>query len=248
MADKELTYAVIRGDAPHVARILRDNPDIINMKVPQETSLLRIACYQNSPEIVSVLLKHPKIDINYGGSTGTPFGSACWKENIGIVKLLLDDPRLNPLAHDPRGSILNLCIQDNKTEVIKVWLASGRAFAPWSAGVYEGYVRSAAELVRRSRLDLEGTRHSVRLELGWYSERASEILAQVVFLSDGLLQMGPPVFSRSAARFFEIAKRLPFELQMILCYRVAGARRTLIPEEKREAGFRSLAKKLVSKT
>ena len=47
-----------------------------------------------------------------------------------------------------------------------------------------------------------------------------------------------------AARFFTIARQLPLELQMVLCYRVVGSAKEIIPGKDSEVAFKSLAKSL----
>jgi len=87
----------------------------------------------------------------------------------------------------------------------------------------------------------------VRLELGYYSEMAAEVFALVVFVSDGLLQTAPGDQSRTthdAVSFFKIVKMLPLELQMILCYRVVGSAKEIIPGNDSEVAFKELAKRL----
>jgi len=76
-------------------------------------------------------------------------------------------------------------------------------------------------LLERFRSNATQTRHAVRVELGWYDEAAAEMFALVVFVSDGLLQVNSTTPS-PAARFFFIARRLPLELQMVLCHLVMG--------------------------
>jgi len=67
----------------------------------------------------------------------------------------------------------------------------------------------------------------VRVELG--GELAAEMFAQVVFVSDGLLQVNDTTTPSPAARFFSIVKRLPLELQMLLCFRQVGSAKEIIP-------------------
>jgi len=93
--------------------------------------------------------------------------------------------------------------------------------------------------------NLEGTRHLIRVELGWYEEVAAEILALVVFVSDGLLQVTGGKETTSPARFFKIAKSLPLELQVILCLRAVGSLRELIHGRQTEVAFKQLAQKFI---
>jgi len=86
----------------------------------------------------------------------------------------------------------------------------------------------------------------VRLELGWYDDLAAEIFALVVFVSDGLLQIDDTTTTPSpAARFFNIARRLPLELQMVLCHCVVGSAKDIIQGKDSEVAFKSLAEYLL---
>ena len=46
-----------------------------------------------------------------------------------------------------------------------------------------------------------------------------------------------------AARFFSIAKRLPLELQMMLCFRQVGSPKEIVPGKESEVAFKELAGK-----
>ena len=83
----------------------------------------------------------------------------------------------------------------------------------------------------------------VRLELDWYDNVAAEMFALVVFVSDGLLQTKETTPS-PAARFFEIAARLPLELQMVLCFRQMGSDKEIILGKESEVAFKELARRL----
>ena len=84
----------------------------------------------------------------------------------------------------------------------------------------------------------------MRVEVGWYDDLAAEMFALVVFVSDGLLQIKDTTIPTPAARFFAIARQLPLELQMVLCYRLVRSAREIIPGKDTEVAFKSLAKTL----
>jgi len=83
----------------------------------------------------------------------------------------------------------------------------------------------------------------MRVELGLLEGLAAEMFALVVFVSDGLLQI-KEMASTPAATFFQISRRLPLELQMMLCYRVAGSDKEIIQGKDREVAFKELARRL----
>jgi len=90
------------------------------------------------------------------------------------------------------------------------------------------------------------TRYQVRARLGWCDEAAAEIFALVVFVSDGLLKTKATKVKTGAkkTRFFLISSQLPLELQMVLCYRLAGSAKEIIHNTDSEAAFRELAKRI----
>jgi len=99
-------------------------------------------------------------------------------------------------------------------------------------------------LLERFKSDAAETRHAMRVEIGWYDELAAEMFAIVVFVSDGLLQINDTPRS-PAARYFSIARRLPLELQMIVCHRVVGSTKGIIPGKDSEVAFKELAQNLL---
>jgi len=97
-------------------------------------------------------------------------------------------------------------------------------------------------LLERFKGDATKTRHMVRVELGLIA-LAAEVFALVVFVSDGLLKIKDTTTATPAARFFSLARRLPLELQMVLCHLVMGSSKETIPGKESEAAFRELAKR-----
>lgn len=81
-------------------------------------------------------------------------------------------------------------------------------------------------------------------------ELAGEIFALVVFLCDDFLALKKPEENNGELkrerererRFFQVAKALPLDLQMVLCNRVAGSAGMVIRRENSERGFREAAK------
>ena len=96
-------------------------------------------------------------------------------------------------------------------------------------------------LLERFKNDASKTRSEVKLELGLVDDLAAEMFALVVFVSDGLLQVKD---TTPAARFFNIARRLPLELQMMLCFRQVGSAREIISGKDSEVAFKELARRL----
>ena len=91
-------------------------------------------------------------------------------------------------------------------------------------------------------------------EAGLYNSEpvvlAAYLYAQVIFLCDDLLRVLPTPENKTPnskvryerkTRFFEIARRLPMELQMVLCNTVYGLGKSTIPSKFTEPAFQHLA-------
>jgi hypothetical protein len=256
--ESRLCKEVGRGDTANVKMILEKYPDVdVNFEYESGWTPLHRACMLGRTEIVRLLLAHPKIDVNSlkGIVKYTPFVYACSFSKLDCAIALINDPRvdLNKGSSDKIVTVYFAAVSGSP-EIIRHWIISGKPMdlggpvGNPGAHLYEmllqgGCVQSWVPdiLVKFSKYPDE-VRRQLRLDSGWFDVQAANLLAPVVFLSDGLLQIsrkakGLPI-SKKARAFFRIARKLPQELQMILCYRAAGSMRTNIPAKEREAGFR----------
>ena len=110
-------------------------------------------------------------------------------------------------------------------------------------------------LLERFMADPELSRHQIRVKLGVQDEQAADLFALTVFLCDNLLQYRPVLMdvpptaaAAAAVWFFTIARRLPMELQMILCHRVVGSPKDRVLSKDSEAAFKGLARILLSES
>ena len=84
------------------------------------------------------------------------------------------------------------------------------------------------------------------MKVGALGELAAEVFALVIFLCDDLLRLKPALpasaitAAAAAARFFVISKRLPMELQMILCHFAVGSMKQNIRQKESELAFKLL--------
>jgi len=257
--EKKLIDAAISGDAPLVAEILTNNPDIdINWKYEKISG--RATAHWMADKgigfILGLLLTHPDIDVNMRDNSGcTPLLLACEAGNFDPVGVLLKDFRVdvnepNYESHTP----LYRAAFSGSIFVIQTWIASGREMNLGRPGKNTDVIRIAKErgntealtLLERFKENPVETRHQVRLKSGWYDEAAAEIFALAVFVSDGLLQVtrGNHPTTTPTAKFVAVASHLPLELQMVLCYRVAGSAKEIIPNDVRELAFKILGNAL----
>jgi hypothetical protein len=241
--DRQLYCAVSQGNAPKVFEILEKNPGIdINQLNQGGWTFLSRACHVGNVYVVDRLLKHPKIDVNFINGRGySALFYAC--DNLKCFISLLEDPRLRIAKHYNEQWFLRHAATGQCPIVVWHWLVSGKPMAEVTdeflfevntAGVDQWLL----DLLRRIKNDPEEARRVERLGSSWFDEAAAEIFSQVVFLCDGLLKVPP---SGGAARFFQIAQKLPLELQMVLCHRTAGSSKINIPVKEREQAFRHLA-------
>ena len=93
-------------------------------------------------------------------------------------------------------------------------------------------------LLERFKSYAAQTRHAMRVEFGLVDALAAEMFALVVFVSDEVLQVN------DTARLFNIVRRLPLELQMILCRLLVGSAKETIPGKESEVAFKELAKRI----
>jgi len=105
-----------------------------------------------------------------------------------------------------------------------------------------------AALIDSFDLDPVHTRQQLREHPELRDSFISNLFALVVFLCDGLLTVGAesPTHQK-AARFFKIAKRLPMELQMIMCNCVFGSGKDHVLTKHSEPAFKKLGKLLAKK-
>jgi len=238
-----------------VKEILRENPDFdINWRNEQEggcTALVR-ACERGHAAVVSVLLAHPSVDVNLKDRYGrSPLASACHLGDISCARLLLNDSRVKVNEPDFDGRIaLWLATYGKYLDIIKWWIVSGRemnlsdAMGDTIRTTWEWEKTEIVILLQRFEKNPVETRHAMRLELDWYSGAAAGMFALVVFVSDDLLQITATT-PTPAARFFEIVRQLPLELQMVLCHRLVGSTMEIIPARICEEAFQSLAESLL---
>jgi len=102
-------------------------------------------------------------------------------------------------------------------------------------------------LLERFTADPVQTHYQMLEKLGVLGERAAEVFALIVFLCDDFLQLEETGDQKQAAiRFIEIARRLPMEVQMIVCRRLVDSVKDSILAKDSEVAFKDLARILLS--
>jgi len=250
---------VENGDAKELAELMRQDPGFkVNMDLGHGWTSLHYACRADSRSaVIPLLLAHPDIDVNskirFDG--WTPFYTACRFRYTSCVREMLKDSRVQ--VNEPsNGGYTPLwrAAWYGYLDVIRWWIASGRemdlgkpgdVLKTDAIGVAKRYGHAeVVTLLERFQSDAVQTRHAIRVELGLLDELAAEMFALVVFVSDGLLQIKDTTTPSPAARFFSIVRRLPLELQMLLCFRLVGKAKEIIPGKESDVAFKELARRL----
>jgi hypothetical protein len=257
--EEELYDAVLLGTEEEVRIILEENKYRINVnwKSPLGWAPLHCAVANGHDKITSMLLAHPSIDVNQNSQHGsTPFFLACENGMTACAQLLLRDVRVEVNKRNQHGCTpLRFAARYGHLGVIRCWIASGREMdLGWpgydnsdAIGVAMSWGKTlVVTLLEKFEENPTQTRHEVRLELGCLEAMAAELFSMVIFLCDELVEIKEENTTTEAGGFFGIAKRLPIELQMVLCCRVVGFNGDNIPVEQREAAFKKLAKGLLS--
>ena len=246
-----LCFAVGDGNVEEVKEILMSNPNLdVNWKDDAGWSALYIAFEKDCDSVVSILLAHPDINVNLKVYGSTAFKWACQGGRTSRVRLLLKDQRVGINKPDYQGHTpLWDAACNGHLDIIKWWLVSGREMDLGYQTDVIGVAKRRGEtevvtLLNRFKEKPNEIRHQVRLEICWYDEAAAEIFALVVFVSDELLQFKDTT-PTPAARFLSITRRLPLELQMIICHRVVGSPKEIIPGKESEVAFKSLTGRLL---
>jgi len=189
-----------------------------------------------------------------------------------MIKLFIANKKVDMVKHDldnklsPISWLVCSAYMTNVEQII----ASGRYFGhdlmtrdyekhrPWLQGDERVYTecnlitlaknrrRSATvKLLEKFDENQDKTRHRIRIKLGYKEEIAAETFALVIFLCSDLLKLKKLIIPSPLApaqRFFKITRRLPMELQMILCHRVLDSTKEYILRKYSEVAFKSLAK------
>ena len=250
--------AVQSGNARKLAELMKQDPGFnVNMRLDDDGwALLHFACAENYRSVViPLLLAHPDIDVNVKGRYAqTPFYYAC-NGYTSCVHEMLKDSRVKVNETDDDGHTpLYLAAWSGRLETIKWWIVSGREMdlgTPGDVGKTDaigvakewGHAK-VVTLLERFKENPGGTKHVMRVDLGWYGALAAEIFALVVFVSDELLQIKDTMNTTPAARFFKIARSLPLELQIVLCFRQVGSAKEIIPGKESEVAFKELARRI----
>ena len=210
-------------------------------------SALHVACSNGYLEVVKLLLDHPLLNLNSRNSLdATPLHSACLTGQADVVRVLLKDDETDVNAVDSRNQTpLVISVVFGYVQVVRVMVLSGRSFVPCKGTLKIRGSVEAAVLWRNFAANPMRTRQAVQRTLGLTNTMVAELFGLVIFLCDGLLAIRRR--GTLEGRFFQMASRLPMELQMILCYRAYGDMRQYVFSHDSESAFRLLSRVFAKK-
>jgi len=185
----------------------------VNFPQGRGVSLLRAICRYGFTEQLRFLLKKPGLQTDATGKKGwTALSVACDEGHLTVVKWLLASGKELALETKALDTVYRTPLE----------IAQAHHFLE-IASLLEAYVASPASVTRRLREELDAD-----------EQDAADLFALVVFISDGLKKIKPRQQETPAARFFNVAAKLPLELQMVLCLRTCHSPRDFIQKKYSE--------------
>jgi hypothetical protein len=211
------------------------------------TTPLHAACKCGRLDVDKLLLTHPSVDVNCINKKKrgkTPLHYCVVRGYLEVMKLLLADPRSRFDITDMFDkTTLQATLLTSSPEPFRWFVALrgndlklNRSFTSWS-GNLENSILLNLLLHDRSQAI-----HNARVKLRLPDAAAAELFALIVFLCDDFLRIKTTTINNNTARFFQIAKRLPMELQMVLCHRTYHSAADSILSSQSEPAFRCVAK------
>jgi len=242
-----LTVACEMGHTAVVLRLLA-NPNVdVNLVTTEGSSPFLSACDNGFADLVRLFLADPRVSTAQPNSNGiTPLWMASQNGHLEIVQLILVSER-------------EANLQDKSTSGTDAWNdMNALEVARWSVSEPRDPEESDEEYALRSQncpavvtwleafeADPEATRRRLRQLPHLRDPFISDTFALLVFLCDGLLTLKPE--TSDAARFFQAARRLPLELQMVLCNRMFGSRKDIVLIRNSEPAFKRVARQFLTK-
>lgn len=187
-----------------------------------------LICCQRNAELVECFLKHPMVDVNNGSAIHrSPFYSACVLERRQIIKVLVQDQRVNVNEDFCVDVIIHLdstlelikfvmCVRKHDLKVeVKEWHFKNGS-EDEDPIVSEHRKKAVNKLITDFNADRERTVTRLKMELGILQRPVEKLFLMIKMFQneDGFEE------HNEIRRFFEMASQLPLELQMIVANRV----------------------------
>jgi len=236
LMESALRHAALSGDVDEVRSLLSAHPGLdVNSVDRHGWAPLHSASYDGVTEVAKLLLAHPTIEVNAltGEDQEAPILLGCFSGCVGVVRLLLEDPRVDVTLADRSGCTpLWYAACYGHYEVIEWLIASGRDFGDFENKKGKSFLddqsHSALEIARKQSKeeaasllqifkDNQGqTRHTVRVKLGLLDALAAEVFALTVFCamtffsSSQLSTTTPPILQQLPLVFSPLLLSCPW--------------------------------------
>jgi hypothetical protein len=256
--ENQFWWKIHNSKPEHVRDVIFNQriPLDVNYRSIMNTGFLHEVCYKDGADALSLLLTYPNINVNIEDEEGdSPFAVCCFFGRNNCARVLLRDHRVILNEKDRCGRPpLWYSASSGHIDVINECIASGRDLDIENCTdgdltvievAREERNIEIAKLLEKYKKTPAETIHLKRVETGWYEREAAERFALVIFLSDGLLEIKKYPMDKKTTRFFRIARRLPIEIQMVLCQRLVGSTGFLVLSKDSEVAFKELARKLL---
>ena len=263
--DLSVLSALIRnGHGVNVVKYIKENTNFNIHEIWNGDTALHHLCEGRfgKENIMKALLAHTEVNVNAKNTLGsTPLTLACANSGmLGCIKLLLKDPRVevnmaNNYGNTPLWTLIwnaGWTLTEYLEEIKWLVALRGDELDLEKKGFGYGKECSPLELARigkkclpfieRLVADPKQVRYEVCLEFNFPEALTADLFAMTVLLCDDFLRLNET--ASSASRFFNIAKQLPIELQMIVCHRAHGSGKDNIKSKVFEPAFKHIVKEM----
>jgi len=242
--------ACLNGNPEVVSLLLADPRIDVNESDKLLYTSFHFACQNGHKEVVSLLLADLRVDVVKPNTNQcSPLWKASQNGYLPVVQLILASERE---VDTKTKSIAGPAPWNNKTAAEQARSQGTRVRPVGESG--EVFYRKTkngpliADLLDSFNADPETTRQQLREVPGIRDSFIGDLFALVVFLCDDLLAVKAepssstsfPSTTSKTTRFFQIARCLPMELQMVLCNCVFGARKNAVLTKHSEPAFKKL--------
>lgn len=249
--------AIANGDMEESKRIIACDNDFdvnaVSEGFDYETAL-HIACCKNHYELIELLLKHPKIDVNQSSWTGPPLNMMRNNKDERSLRLMMEDERVeinNRIVwlfcyhNNIRGMELLIAIcewYDFDLDERQFSLSYNKDMSPkevarkkkhWHIQVLLKEYQENPRKIQRKMIKKYKTK-------GYKDLYITHLFALGELCIQGYFTLSPSEKKSMGSRFFSILYRLPPELRMIICNRCYGSDKTFVSQEFVTEEFLSL--------